>query len=252
VTKEEMAKLIEQSAELGARKALRDIGLSDDDALSDVSELRGLLESWRAAKRTVAKTVLQAITTLVLGGLLAGSYFNFFNKQWSMIGEIALLIKGLDTAFNLVQASLKKKKQVEQMGAEISGFFASKEAVEDKIAESKKNNGYSYSGSPLEEAIQIQNQEDRLADMMKTIGDEYSRQGKSPQWQKVQKNAANIQKNRDLSMAESNRKKILQDRKNDDFYLALKLIVGLVMLMAAITGLVFVLAINWGIQNGND
>ena len=79
--KEEMAKLIEQSAELGVRKALRDIGLSDDDALSDVSELRGLLESWRAAKRTVGRTVLQAITTLVLGGLLAGSYFNFFGKQ---------------------------------------------------------------------------------------------------------------------------------------------------------------------------
>lgn len=76
-----MAKLVEQSAELGARKALRDIGLSDDDALSDVSELRGLLDSWRSAKRTVAKTVLQAITTLVLGGLLAGSYFNFFGKQ---------------------------------------------------------------------------------------------------------------------------------------------------------------------------
>ena len=81
MTKEEMAKLIEQSAELGARKALRDIGLSDDDALSDVSELRGLLESWRSAKRTVGRTVLQAITTLVLGGLLAGSYFNFFGKQ---------------------------------------------------------------------------------------------------------------------------------------------------------------------------
>jgi hypothetical protein len=153
-----------------------------------------------------------------------------------MVTELVLLIKGLDTAFNLVQASLKKKKQVEQMGAEISGFFASKEAVENKIAESKKNNGYSYSGSPLEE--------DRLADMMKTIGDEYSRQGKSPQWQKVQKNAANIQKNRDLSMAEFNRKKILQDRKNDDFYLALKLIVGLVMLMVGLTGLVFVLAVN--------
>ena len=81
MTKDEMAKLVEQSAELGARKALRDIGLSDDDALSDVSELRGLLDSWRSAKRTVGRTVLQAITTLVLGGLLAGSYFNFFGKQ---------------------------------------------------------------------------------------------------------------------------------------------------------------------------
>jgi len=81
VTKEEMAKLVEQSAELGARKALRDIGLSDDDALSDVSELRGLLDSWRSAKRTVGKTIVQALTTLVLGGLLAGSYLNFFNKS---------------------------------------------------------------------------------------------------------------------------------------------------------------------------
>ena len=76
-----MAKLVEQSAELGARKALRDIGLSDDDALSDVSELRGLLDSWRSAKRTVGKTIVQALTTLILGGLLAGSYFNFFNKS---------------------------------------------------------------------------------------------------------------------------------------------------------------------------
>ena len=77
MTKEEMAKLIEQSAELGARKALRDIGLSDDDALSDVSELRGLLESWRAAKRTVGKTIVQALTTIFLAMLMAGAYFNF-------------------------------------------------------------------------------------------------------------------------------------------------------------------------------
>jgi hypothetical protein len=81
VTKEEMASLIEQSAELGAKKALRNIGLSDDDALSDVSELRGLLDSWRSAKRTVGRTIVQALTTLFLAALMAGSYFNFFNKQ---------------------------------------------------------------------------------------------------------------------------------------------------------------------------
>ena len=161
-----------------------------------------------------------------------------------MIGEIALLIKGLDTAFNLVQASLKKKKQVEQMGAEISGFFAQKEAVEDKIAEVKKHDKDAYIGSPLEEAIQIQNQEDRIADMMKEIGREYSRQGKSPQWQRVQKNAGKIQKERDFNIVQANRRKIQQDRKDADFYLALKLIVGLVILMVGLTGLVYTLAIN--------
>ena len=161
-----------------------------------------------------------------------------------MVTEIALLIKGLDTAFNLVQASLKKKKQVEQMGAEISGFFASKEAVENKIAEVKKHDKNAYIGSPLEEAIQMQNQEDRIAEMMKTIGREYSRQGKSGTWQKVQKNAAKIQKDRDFNIVQANRRKIIQDRKDADFYLAVKLIAGLVILMIGLAGLVFALAVN--------
>ena len=161
-----------------------------------------------------------------------------------MVGEIALLIKGLDTAFNLVQASLKKKKQVEQMGAEISGFFRAKEAVETKIAEVKEHDKNAYIGSALEEAIQIQNQEDRLAEMMKTIGREYSRQGKSGTWQKVQKSAAKIQKDRDFDIVQANRRKIIQDRKDADFYLAVKLIAGLVILMIGLTGLVFVLAVN--------
>ena len=82
MTKEELQVLIEQSAELGAKNALRDIGFSDDDALlSDVSELRSLLDSWRSAKRTVGKTIVQALTTLFLAALMAGAYFNFTDKQ---------------------------------------------------------------------------------------------------------------------------------------------------------------------------
>ena len=82
MTKEEMQVLIEQSAELGAKNALRDIGFSDDDALlSDVSELRSLLDSWRSAKRTVGKTIVQALTTLFLAALMAGAYFNVFTDK---------------------------------------------------------------------------------------------------------------------------------------------------------------------------
>jgi len=82
VTKEEMANLIEQSAELGAKKALRDIGfIEDKDLLTDVSELRSLLDSWRSAKRTVGKTIVQALTTLFLAALMAGAYFNFWDRQ---------------------------------------------------------------------------------------------------------------------------------------------------------------------------
>jgi hypothetical protein len=79
---------------------------------------------------------------------------------------------------------------------------------------------------------------------MKEIGREYSRQGKSPQWQKVQKNAGKIQKERDFNIVQANRRKVIQDRKDADFYLAVKLIAGLVILMVAIAGLVFALALN--------
>ena len=160
-----------------------------------------------------------------------------------MIGEIALLIKGLDTACKLVKTGLDRKKDIESMSSEIGSFFASKKEVEEKIAEVKRNQD-GYAGSALEEAIQIEQQNQKIKDMMKRIGKAYSDAGKSPQWQAVQRNAAKIQKERDSNHEEANRRKIIRDRKNDDFYLAAKLIVGLVILMIAITGLIFTLAIN--------
>ena len=80
MTEEEMALMVERAAEAGAKKALRDVGLSDDDANVDVKELRNLLDSFRSAKRTVGKTIVQAFTTLFLAALLAGAYFNFNDK----------------------------------------------------------------------------------------------------------------------------------------------------------------------------
>ena len=151
-----------------------------------------------------------------------------------MIGEIALLIKGLDTACKLVRTGLDRKKDIEAMSSEISSFFASKEEIEEKIAEVKKKKG-GYAGSALEEAIHIEQQAQKIDDMMSRIGKEYSRQGKSHKWAKVKKDAANIQKNR---------RKIIKDRKDEDFYLAVKLVVGLIILMIGVTALVFTLAIN--------
>ena len=158
-----------------------------------------------------------------------------------MIGEIALLIKGLDSAFSLVQKSIERKKEVQQMGAEISGFFRAKEAVETKIAEVKEHDKKAYLGSALEEAINIQNQEDRLADMMKTIGREYSRQGKSGTWQRVQKQAIQIQKDRDFRYKMYMRKKKVQVQKDSEFYLAIKLFAGIIVLMIGLASLLFVL-----------
>ena len=81
MTEAEMEAMIERAAEAGARKALREVGLSDEDANSDVKELRNLLDSFRSAKRTVGKTLVQALTTVFLAALMAGAYFNFWDRQ---------------------------------------------------------------------------------------------------------------------------------------------------------------------------
>ena len=81
MTESEMEAMIEKAAVAGARTALREVGLSDDDANSDVRELRNLLDSFRSAKRTVGKTIIQGLTTLFLAALLAGAYFNISDKQ---------------------------------------------------------------------------------------------------------------------------------------------------------------------------
>jgi hypothetical protein len=81
MTEAEMEEMIEKAAAAGARTALREVGLSDEDANSDVRELRNLLDSFRSAKRTVGKTIVQALTTLFLAALMAGAYFNLTDKQ---------------------------------------------------------------------------------------------------------------------------------------------------------------------------
>ena len=82
MTELELEAMIQRAAEAGAKKALRDIGfIEDKELLTDVSELRSLLDSWRSAKRTVGKTIVQALTTLFLAALMAGAYFNFTDKQ---------------------------------------------------------------------------------------------------------------------------------------------------------------------------
>jgi predicted xylose isomerase-like sugar epimerase len=81
MTEAEMEAMIEKAAAAGARTALREVGLSDEDANSDVRELRNLLDSFRSAKRTVGKTIIQGLTTLFLAALMAGAYFNFWDRQ---------------------------------------------------------------------------------------------------------------------------------------------------------------------------
>lgn len=74
MTEAEIEVLINRAADRAAEQALKKIGLSDEDAYDDVRELRGLLEAWRATKKTVGQTILRWITTAILVTLAASLY----------------------------------------------------------------------------------------------------------------------------------------------------------------------------------
>lgn len=73
----EFIDLLDASAERGARRALKELGLSDEEAPKDLAELRGLLDAFRDAKRTAWHTIIKALTTLFLGALLIGATLKF-------------------------------------------------------------------------------------------------------------------------------------------------------------------------------
>jgi len=75
MTESEIEILINRAADRGAEQALKKIGLIDENAYDDVRELRGLLEAWRATKKTVGQTILRWLTTALLVALAASMYF---------------------------------------------------------------------------------------------------------------------------------------------------------------------------------
>jgi hypothetical protein len=76
----EIEALLDAAAERGAQKAMQSLGLHDDNAPKDVAELRSLLDSWRDVRKTVVKTVTQAITVFILGALALGAATKVFKS----------------------------------------------------------------------------------------------------------------------------------------------------------------------------
>lgn len=74
MTQEEIRRLINEAAEEGATRALEKIGLHDENAPKDITELRTLLDSWRQTKSTVLKTIVQWMTMAILGALALGAW----------------------------------------------------------------------------------------------------------------------------------------------------------------------------------
>lgn len=65
--------LLTKAAKQGAREALKEVGLGDENAGQDIRDLRKLLEAWNRGKSIAFKTIVMNITTgcfvLILLGL---------------------------------------------------------------------------------------------------------------------------------------------------------------------------------------
>ena len=77
MTEQELESLIDKAAQQGAKQALKEVGLSDEEAYDDVKELRSLLDSWRATKTTVGQTIARMVTTALLTALAVGIYMGW-------------------------------------------------------------------------------------------------------------------------------------------------------------------------------
>ena len=69
---EEFEQLLELAAERGAKRALADVGLVDEEAALDIRDLRSLLGALRIARHTAWQTVVRLVTTGLILALIAG------------------------------------------------------------------------------------------------------------------------------------------------------------------------------------
>ena len=80
MTEQEVEAMLDRAARKGAEQALKDIGLSDQEAYGDMREIRNLLDAWRVTKQTVGQTVAKLLTTAILFALAAGIWMNWGGK----------------------------------------------------------------------------------------------------------------------------------------------------------------------------
>lgn len=76
---EELEAMLDRAARRGAKEALRSIGLLDDDAHKDITEMRSLIEAWRDTRKSIWSTVIRLATVAVLT-FIAGAVWMTINK----------------------------------------------------------------------------------------------------------------------------------------------------------------------------
>ena len=73
---DELEEMLDRAARRGAKEALASIGLLDDTAHKDVTEMRSLLEAWRDTRKSIWTTVIRISTTAVLVFIAGAVWMN--------------------------------------------------------------------------------------------------------------------------------------------------------------------------------
>lgn len=80
ITRDELEALMERAAERGAKRALETVGLHDDEASQDVTQLRQLLDSYKTVKTSILSAIGKAIGVAILAALLLTLKMSLFVK----------------------------------------------------------------------------------------------------------------------------------------------------------------------------
>ena len=76
ITNEELEAMLDRAARKGAKEALASIGLLDDSAQKDITEMRSLLEAWRDTRKSIWNTVTKVITVSILTFIACAVWMN--------------------------------------------------------------------------------------------------------------------------------------------------------------------------------
>ena len=115
-----------------------------------------------------------------------------------MIGEIAIALKALDSAYTICRDVVGKTKDVNDWAGAVNKFLFAKGEIDEHIAKAREEGKEDlFEGSALQEAMSISQLEERQKAMMDKIGQAYSDNFKSHIWAKIKKDAIRIQKQRD-------------------------------------------------------
>jgi len=80
LTHDELEAMLDRAAKRGASAVLRELGLTDETAASDIREIRGMLAIWHGTRLSIWNTFVKITTVAVFGFIATAIWMQLGNK----------------------------------------------------------------------------------------------------------------------------------------------------------------------------